>query len=227
MQVELMEGDADVRVELAALANEEEPTTEQVAGGPHTLGIDVADGNGAGAQEHGDLVGVDLVVLRLSAVDGLHVERMADDEGDVMLGAEVGEPVPAEDALDAADQVVPVGLDGPEEGVGLAAQIAVQDDLAAFMVEDAEVHGPSVEIDPAVVSMLASVEAHGSPPGMDEWVALSSCLPRCGRSRRGLHQDHTSCAYAACAAPEDTGAWQKWAAGGAVGDRWRCHGRML
>jgi hypothetical protein len=48
---------------------------------------------------------------------------MAEDEGSVMLGAEVGEPVPAEDALDADDQVVAIGLEGPEEEVGLAVQV--------------------------------------------------------------------------------------------------------
>jgi hypothetical protein len=35
-------------------------------------------------------------------------------------------------------------------------------------VEDAGVHGASVQIDSAVVSVLASVEAQGSPPGFDE-----------------------------------------------------------
>jgi hypothetical protein len=59
------------------------------------------------------------------------------------------------------------------------------------VVEDAEVHGPSVQIDPTVVSMLVRVEAHGSPPGSDELVALSSFLPNIGRSRRGLHQDQS------------------------------------
>ena len=66
----------------------------------------------------------------------------------------------------------------------------MQDDLAAFVLEDAEVHGARVEIDPTVVLMLASVEAHGSPPGFDELFALSSFLPIAGRSRRGLNQYH-------------------------------------
>ena len=65
-------------------------------------------------------MGVDLVVLGLAAVDRLHVEGVAEDEGDVLTGAEIGEPIPAEDALDADDQVVPKRRDGSEEGVGLA-----------------------------------------------------------------------------------------------------------
>jgi len=186
-----MEDDADVGEELAPPAHEEEATAKQVSRGPHASGIDVGRGEGTATQEHGDLVSVDLVVLGFAAVDGLHVEGVAQDEGDVVLGAEVSEPIPGEDALGAHEEVGAVGLDGLKEACGLAAQVAVQKNLAGFVLEDAEVHGPSVEIDPAVVSMLASVEAHGSPPGSDEWLALSSFLSRFERSRRGLHQDQT------------------------------------
>ena len=132
-------------------------------------------------------MGVDPVVLGFAPMDGLHVEGVAQDEGDIVLGAEVGKPVPAEDALCTDDQIVPVGLDRTEKAVRLAAHVAVEERFAGVVLQDAEVHGPSVEIDPAVVSMLASVEAHESPPGSDEWVALSSFLSKPERSRRGLH----------------------------------------
>ena len=59
-------------------------------------------------EQPGDLLGVDLVVLGLAAVDGLHVQRVAEDEGDPLGGAEVGEPVPGEHALAADDQPVAV-----------------------------------------------------------------------------------------------------------------------
>jgi len=134
------------------------------------------------------LWGVDPIVLGFAAVNGLHVEGMAEDERDVLPGAEIGEPVPAEDALGGDDQVVAVGLDGLEEEIGIAAQVAVQELLAALVVEDAEVHRSSVQVDAAVVSMTAGVETHGSPPGLDDCVALSSFLPMLGRSRRGLHE---------------------------------------
>ena len=133
-------------------------------------------------------MGVDTIVLGLPSGDGLHVEGVAQDEGNALTRAEVGEPVPAEDALDANDEVVAIGLDGAEEEFGLRAQVAMQEDLAGLVVEDAEVHGTSVEVDSAVVSMVASVKAHGYPPGFDELLALSSFLPKVGRSRRGLHQ---------------------------------------
>ena len=44
------------------------------------------------AQQSGDLLGVDAVVLGFGAVDGTHVERMSEEKGDVLRGAEIGEP---------------------------------------------------------------------------------------------------------------------------------------
>jgi hypothetical protein len=125
-----MEGHADVGEELTASTNEEETAAEQIARGPHAAGVDIGHGEGTAPQEGGDLVGVDLVVLGLTPVDGFHVERMAQDEGDAFLGTEVGEPVPAEDALGADNEVVAIGLDSAKESLRLAAQVAVQDNLA-------------------------------------------------------------------------------------------------
>jgi len=42
---------------------------------------------------------------------------VADDEGEVVLGAAIGEPVPAEHALDAKDDAVLEGRDRLEQGV--------------------------------------------------------------------------------------------------------------
>ena len=55
---------------------------------------------------------VDLLVFGLAAVNRLHVERVAQDEGNTFSGAEVGEPVPGEDAFDAEDEILPVGGNG-------------------------------------------------------------------------------------------------------------------
>jgi hypothetical protein len=64
-----------------------------VTGGAHGLGIDVGLGQHAAAQQHGDLARVDAIVLGLAAVDRLHIQRLAEDEGDALLGAQIGEPV--------------------------------------------------------------------------------------------------------------------------------------
>jgi hypothetical protein len=81
-------------------------------------------------EQAGDLVGVDAVVLGLAAVDGFHVQRVADEEGDVFLGAAVGQPVPAEHALDADNEVVAEGGDGSEESVKTGWQVVVVNDVA-------------------------------------------------------------------------------------------------
>ncbi len=95
-------------------------------------------GKHAAAEQAGDLAGVDLVVLGLAAVDGLHVQGVAEDEGDALVLAEVGEPVPGEHALAADDEAVAEGRDGVEEGVGLGGQIAVSKTVVAVVVEDVQ-----------------------------------------------------------------------------------------
>jgi hypothetical protein len=62
-------------------------------------------------------VGVDPVILSLAAMDSLHVKGVAEDEGDLLLGADISEPVPDEHALEPGDDILPVGLDGFEEGL--------------------------------------------------------------------------------------------------------------
>jgi hypothetical protein len=54
-------------------------------------------------EEPGDLAGVDLVVLGLAAMNGLHVQGMAQDESDAFAPAEIGDPIPGKHALDAND----------------------------------------------------------------------------------------------------------------------------
>ena len=42
---------------------------------------------------------------------------MAQDEGNPLLGTEIGEPIPDEHAFDGNGDILPVGLDGPEKGL--------------------------------------------------------------------------------------------------------------
>ena len=114
------------------------------------MGIGVGHREHLSAQKRGDLLAVDLVVLGLAAVDGLHVQGVAEDEGDVHLGAQIGDPVPAEHAFHRHRQVLRVGLDGGLEGFGAGGQVPVQKDGAAVVL-DAEIHPACVKIDAAVV----------------------------------------------------------------------------
>jgi hypothetical protein len=62
---------------------------------------------------------------------------MANEEGDLLLVAEVGQPVPAEQALAANNDVGAKRSDGSEESVGTARQAAVENDVASA-VKDAQ-----------------------------------------------------------------------------------------
>jgi len=80
--------------------------------------------------------------------------------------AQVGQPVPAEEALASDDQTVPIGRDRLEESSRLGGHFLVPDGGAA-VVKDAQVHCPGVQIDPAVESVHLVVETHQwSPLGM-------------------------------------------------------------
>lgn len=163
-QIVLVEGVLDVGHELAPFAGEMQATAKQVPRGPHLGRVGVGLGQKTSTEKAGDLQGVDSVVLGLGPVDGPHVEGVAKDEGDVVFGAEVGEPVPVEDALGSDDEVFPERFDGLEEDLAIAGKIPMEQDLA-FGVLNAQIKGAGMQVDPAVMLMLAGVESHGSPPG--------------------------------------------------------------
>ena len=75
--------------------------------------------------------------------------------------AEIGEPVPGEHALGRDDEIVAVRRDGLEEGRRRRRHVPVHEHLAGA-VEDADVHGLHVQIDPAIVTVLPVVESHRS-----------------------------------------------------------------
>ena len=105
-EVVLQERHLQVSQEFGAFADEVGAAAQEVTGGPHRLRIDVGLGERAAAEQAGQLPGVDGVGLGLAAVDRLEVQRVAQDEGDALGGAQVGEPVPGEQALAADDQAV-------------------------------------------------------------------------------------------------------------------------
>src|SRR5918999_1350741 len=143
---------------------------QQVAGGPHLSGVDVSVGEIAAAQQRGDLVGVKPVVLGLAAVDRLHVEGMAEDEGEALLFAQVGHPVPAEEALDGNAQILSVRPEGFDELVAVAGELAVDEGLAG-LIEDAEVQAAGVQVNAAVVLVLLGVESHRGLLSRGLWIA--------------------------------------------------------
>ena len=83
------------------------------------------------------------------------------------MRAEVGHPVPGEDALHRHHDVLAVRADRGEQVLGRGRPVAVDQDLA-LGVEHADVHPPGVQIDSTVVSVRRGVEPHpvsSFPPG--------------------------------------------------------------
>jgi hypothetical protein len=117
-EIDLGLGGPEVGEQLGAPAHEVEAAAQEIAGGAPAAGIDVGLGEVAAPQELGDLPGVELVALGLEAVDRTHGESVSENEGDALVLAEIGEPVPGEETLAADDQVVAVGRDGGEKGLG-------------------------------------------------------------------------------------------------------------
>jgi hypothetical protein len=76
---------------------------------------------------------------------------MSEDEGDVILAAGVGKPVPAVHALAANDESVAEGCDGFAERFRVSGEIASVAYLS-LVVEDDEEEGPGVEIDAGIES---------------------------------------------------------------------------
>ena len=102
--------------------------------------------------------------------------RVAEDERDALGSAEVGEPIPVEDAFGGNDEIIPIGLDGFEEPGPVAGKVLVKQDVA-LGVENAQIEGTGMKVDPAVMLMLLGIEAHGSPPGLDVRSLSTFCLP--------------------------------------------------
>jgi hypothetical protein len=167
-------GVLDVGQQLAAFPGEEEPTPQQVSGWAQLPRIDVGVGEIATAQQRGDLEGIDSIVFGLAAVDSLHLQCMAEDEGEALLGAEVGAPVPAEEAFDSDDQVFAVGPESAQELLTIAGELLVDEDIAG-LIEDAQIEAAGVEVDAAVVNMLFPVESHR---GLLSWFRSTNSLPR-------------------------------------------------
>ena len=158
-QVVLSVGVLDVSQQLALVVHEVHAAAKQISGRAHGLGVGVGYRKHAPAQQAGDLLRVDLVVLGLASVDRFHVQRVTEDERDSLLGTHVGDPVPGEDALDRHHDVCSIGVDRLQQMLAVSGQVAVQDDRAC-LVDDADVHAPCMQIDPAIVLVLARVEVH-------------------------------------------------------------------
>ena len=84
---------------------------------------------------------------------------MSQHEVDLLLLAEVGEPVPGEHAFGGYYQVLLIGFDEPKKRLRRRGNSTVHQDLSG-LVQNAHVHRPRVQVNPAVELMLLRVEIH-------------------------------------------------------------------
>jgi hypothetical protein len=113
----------------------------------------------ATAEQLGNLVGIDLVVCRVAAVDGFHLERVTQDDSTPLLGAEIGEPIPGEETLDGHDKPLAVWSNGREKRFRGGFHMAGQKNVA-IMAQDADRHGAGMQVETAGNGVLRGVEAH-------------------------------------------------------------------
>ena len=152
-------GIMNVSQQFRTLAHQVHAPAHEVAGGAHFCRVDIGHGEHAAAYERGDFMGIDLVVLRLAAMNGAHIEGMAENKGNALFFTQVGYPVPGKHAFDADNQVLPVRLDCVQQGMGCCLDVFVQDDLT-IVVEDTQIQAASMKINSAIKVVLFGVEFH-------------------------------------------------------------------
>ena len=149
--------------QFATASHQEGSASEQIARSPHFARVDVAERKRAAPHQAGDLFAVDPIVLVLAAVDGFHVQGVAEDEVETFVQTEIGQPVPGEHAFHADDEPVAEGFDGSQEVLRFASHVAVEH-LVPLAIEDAQIHLPCVQIDTTIEFVLLLVESHHGPP---------------------------------------------------------------
>jgi hypothetical protein len=84
---------------------------------------------------------------------------MAEDKSDPMLSAEVREPVPGKHALYRNNDILTIGRNSLEKRLWASWHVAVQHDLPV-LIQDADLHGPGMQVDATVKFVLLRVKAH-------------------------------------------------------------------
>ena len=158
-KIVLASGVLYVGKELRPFAHEMITPPHKVTGGPHFAGIDIGLGNQAATQESGYFMGVDLVILAFAAMNGPHIQGMAEDEGNVFLSTDIGQPLPGKHAFRRYHKVFAVWLDRMEKYIGIGAYVAMQDNFSC-LVEDAKIHFVGVKVDSTVILVLFGVKSH-------------------------------------------------------------------
>jgi hypothetical protein len=92
-------------------------------------------------------------------MDRFHIEGMAQNEGDVFLGTEIGDPVPGEHAFDGNHDVLTEGSNGTEKSFRLCVNVLMDSDVTSG-VDNTDKHVLGVQIDSTIKLVLLRVEIH-------------------------------------------------------------------
>ena len=99
---------------------------QQISGGTLFARIHLGHRMHTAAEHGGDLLRVDLVVLRFPAVNSFHVQHVSEDEIDVVIGAKVSDPIPSEHALDPDDDIDAERLERPVKMLSVGWHVPVK-----------------------------------------------------------------------------------------------------
>jgi hypothetical protein len=143
-----------------AFPRQRQAAPEQGPGRAHGSRLDIGLGPHAPAAPHGQLLGVDRVVVGLAPIARFHGERLSQDQGKALGGAEVGEPRPREEAFDADDEVFAVGCKRLQKRFGPCLPMPVAQALSR-LVQDAKGHGPGVQVEATIKLVVRGVASHG------------------------------------------------------------------
>ena len=135
-KVILVIGVLDMGDELSPFSGEMTATPEQIPGGAHVGRIHIGHGHHTTTQQGRYLIGVDFIVLGLASMYCFHIQNMSQNEWDILLCAEVCDPVPREDTFYSNNDIFTVRSYGFQKDIGTCFDIPMQDDLS-LLVEDA------------------------------------------------------------------------------------------
>jgi len=102
---------------------------------------------------------VNLVALRLSAMDSLHVKSVAENELNLLVPTQVCKPVPGEHAFYSDDQTLAVWSYYPEKAFGITIDFTTNQ-YRTLGIENTDVLFPSVKIDSTIMFVRFGVKSH-------------------------------------------------------------------
>src|SRR5262249_30326916 len=110
-------------------------------------------------EHEGELVRIDRVVFGFATVHRLHGEGMAKPTGHTLARPKVCEPIPGENALDSADNSIPLGGNGLAKRLWTRGHDAMQQ-VRAVVVKKTDGHGAGMPGEATVKLVLLRVESH-------------------------------------------------------------------